>query len=85
MGFAEFATENTLTHDQETQDLGQLVSFCQEFDPATGVEHPIDIVVKSPFMAMKYPKAVNTVRGSILSQALLTLHKGSSNSGEISL
>ncbi|KAE9380722.1 hypothetical protein N431DRAFT_395907 [Stipitochalara longipes BDJ] len=46
----------------ETQDLGQLVTYCQDFDPTTGKERPVDIVVKSPFMAMRYPKTINTAR-----------------------
>jgi hypothetical protein len=50
-----------LTYDQETQDLSQLIRFCQEYDPATRAEYPVDIVVKSPFMAMRYPKTINTV------------------------
>jgi hypothetical protein len=53
-----------LTHVQETQDLGQLVLLCREFDPATGTDYPVDVVVKSPFMAMRYPKTINTVRTS---------------------
>lgn len=57
-----FAAGRELISDQETQDLGQLVRFCQEFDPATGAEYPVDVVVKSPFMAMRYPKSINTVR-----------------------
>jgi hypothetical protein len=64
--FIDFIAGIELTSDQETQDLGQLVRFCQEFDPATGAEYPVDIVVKSPFMAMRYPKSINTVQDLIL-------------------
>lgn len=46
----------------ETQDLSQLVLLCRDFDPATGTDYPVDVVVKSPFMAMRYPKTINTVR-----------------------
>ncbi|POS85493.1 hypothetical protein EPUL_001989 [Erysiphe pulchra] len=46
----------------ESQDLSQLVNFCQEFSSPTAGEHPIDTVVKSPFLAMKYPKTTETVR-----------------------
>lgn len=79
------AAEATLTHGQETQDLGQLVTFCREFDPASGSEYPVDIVVKSPFMAMRYPKTVNTVRLSSSVSSFADSMKGSSNSGEIAL
>ncbi|RKF55437.1 hypothetical protein OnM2_089030 [Erysiphe neolycopersici] len=46
----------------ESQDLSQLVKFCQEFSSPTAGEHPIDTVIKSPFLAMKYPKTTETVR-----------------------
>ncbi|KAF8858048.1 hypothetical protein BDZ45DRAFT_623027 [Acephala macrosclerotiorum] len=46
----------------ETQDLLELVRFCQQFDPSTGAEHPVEVAIKSPFLAMRYPKTVNTVR-----------------------
>ncbi|CZR52372.1 uncharacterized protein PAC_02249 [Phialocephala subalpina] len=46
----------------ETQDLLELVRFCQQFNPSTGAEHPVEIAIKSPFLAMRYPKTVNTVR-----------------------
>jgi hypothetical protein len=58
------SVKHRLTHDQETQDLGQLVLLCREFDPAAGTDYPVDVVVKSPFMAMRYPKTFNTVRTS---------------------
>jgi len=79
------AAEATLTHGQETQDLGQLVTFCREFDLASGSEYPVDIVVKSPFMAMRYPKTINTVRLSSSVSSFADSMKGSSNSGEIAL
>jgi hypothetical protein len=74
-----------LINNQETQDLGQLVTFCREFDPASGLEYPVDVVVKSPFMAMRYPKTINTVRLSSLITGSADSLKGSTNSGEISL
>ncbi|KAH8684770.1 hypothetical protein BGZ60DRAFT_398281 [Tricladium varicosporioides] len=46
----------------EYQDLGELVKFVKEYDSSSGAEHPVQIVIKSPFLAMRYPKTANTVR-----------------------
>ncbi|KAI1006409.1 hypothetical protein K3495_g1815 [Podosphaera aphanis] len=46
----------------ESQDLSQLVKFSQEHSSSSGSDHPIEIVVKAPFLAMKYPKTKITVR-----------------------
>ncbi|KAF4637206.1 hypothetical protein G7Y89_g877 [Cudoniella acicularis] len=46
----------------ESQDLGALVKSEKEYDPLSGVEHPVQVVVKCPFLAMRYPKNTNTVR-----------------------
>ncbi|KAH6679669.1 hypothetical protein B0J14DRAFT_696905 [Halenospora varia] len=46
----------------EYQDLGELVKFAKEYDSSSGAEHPVQIVIKSPFLAMRYPKTTNTVR-----------------------
>lgn len=74
-----------LTHDQETQDLCQLVTYCRQFDPAGGAEHPVEIVVKSPFMAMRYPKTVNTVCIPCYIPSSTDMSEGSSYSGQILL
>ncbi|RKF65017.1 hypothetical protein GcC1_126004 [Golovinomyces cichoracearum] len=47
---------------QESQDLSQLVNLSQEFSSSLGIEHPIEIVVRSPFLAMRYPKTANSER-----------------------
>ena len=54
------------------QDLSLLVGYCKEFDSSHGAEYPVDLVVKSPFMAMRYPKTVNTVRNLFLLWIWLT-------------
>ena len=46
---------------QESQDLTKLVQYCNAFSPSSGEAHPVDVVVKSPFLAMKYPKTAQTV------------------------
>jgi hypothetical protein len=60
--------------DQENQDLGHLVQFCQEFDLSTGAEHPVQVVVKCPFMAMRYPKTTNTVCGIHITVFVVSLY-----------
>ncbi|RKF81108.1 hypothetical protein GcM3_039012 [Golovinomyces cichoracearum] len=47
---------------QESQDLSQLVNLSQEFSSSLGIEHPIEIVVRSPFLAMRYPKTASSER-----------------------
>ncbi|TQS36672.1 hypothetical protein Golomagni_02869 [Golovinomyces magnicellulatus] len=50
------------TEVMESQDLSQLVNISQNFSSSLGVEHPIEIVVRSPFLAMRYPKNANSER-----------------------
>ncbi|RKF74566.1 hypothetical protein GcM1_238002 [Golovinomyces cichoracearum] len=50
------------TEVMESQDLSQLVNLSQEFSSSLGMEHPIEIVVRSPFLAMRYPKTANSER-----------------------
>jgi hypothetical protein len=52
---------------QESQDLAELVRYCRESDPSSRAENPVDVVVKNPFIAMRYPKAIGTVRFIVLS------------------
>ena len=66
------------------QDLSLLVGYCKGFDASHGAEYPIDLVVKSPFMAMRYPKTVNTVRNRFLLRTWLTA-SGPTDSAQISL
>ena len=47
---------------QETQDLGELVKLCRDFDPASGAQHPVQIITRCPFLAMRYPKSIDSVR-----------------------
>ncbi|KAG9241257.1 hypothetical protein BJ878DRAFT_428510 [Calycina marina] len=47
----------------ETQDLGDLVRICRSMPETTaGADHPVQIVVKSPFLAVRYPQHPNHVR-----------------------
>ncbi|EHK98918.1 hypothetical protein M7I_5208 [Glarea lozoyensis 74030] len=46
----------------ETQDLGDLVSHLRDFDQSSGAEPPVQVVVKCPFLAMRYPKNHTSVR-----------------------
>jgi len=44
---------------QETQDLGNLVRISRgAVDMSSGSEHPVQIVIKSPFLAMRYPQGI---------------------------
>jgi hypothetical protein len=58
---ASIATQLSLIIRQEEQDLTELVKFCDRFDASTGVDAPVDVVIKTPFLAMKFPKGVHTV------------------------
>jgi hypothetical protein len=46
---------------QETQELGELVDIHREYTPCLGSEHPVEVVIKDPFLAMRYPKPGNMV------------------------
>jgi hypothetical protein len=53
---------------QETQDLAELARYFRESDPSSRAENPVDVVVKNPFIAMRYPKSISTVRFTVLSK-----------------
>ncbi|KAG0645858.1 hypothetical protein D0Z07_7961 [Hyphodiscus hymeniophilus] len=50
------------SEELEQQDLYELLQYLQAFDPSSGGECPVQVVVKSPFLAMRYPKSANIVR-----------------------
>jgi len=56
---------------QETQDLGDLINYSREFDQSSGGEHPVQVVVRCPFLAMRYPKNHTSV--SLSTNSLITI------------
>jgi hypothetical protein len=54
--------ELNLTLSKETQDLEDLVNYSRAHASISGVEHPIHVVIRSPFLAMRYPKTATEVK-----------------------
>lgn len=50
---------------QEEQDLSELVDMTNSFSQAAGVE-PVQIVIKSPLLAMRYPKGNDRVSRDLI-------------------
>ncbi|CAG8959027.1 hypothetical protein HYFRA_00012187 [Hymenoscyphus fraxineus] len=46
----------------ESQDLGDLVRIWKQHDPSKGGDTPIQVVIKCPFLAMRFPKSNTSVR-----------------------
>ncbi|KAH8601345.1 hypothetical protein B0O99DRAFT_667754 [Bisporella sp. PMI_857] len=44
----------------ELQDLGELIKICRDNMQPSGAEHPVQVVTRSPFLAMRYPQATSS-------------------------
>jgi hypothetical protein len=51
-----------LTMVQEEQELGELVALHQQHNSSHGGERPVEVVIRDPCIAARYPKNESTVQ-----------------------